>query len=159
MIWMFWCLNFLLLSGATHSGQMFHEARALAHEIGFLDDWSEADLSTLYRKAQAFERGEVVEFKGRKYPPLYTPRNETLLNIFSVEPHEERQLRTIISADEAKRRDADRKAAQRAAAGAKPRATEQDRATARLMRAKGMSLRAIAEEMGCGVETVRRWCV
>ncbi len=157
MTWMFWMLNFLLLSGATHSGQMFHEARALAREIGFLDGWHESDLSTLYRKAQAFEQGERIEHDGREYPPLYTPKNQTLLDVFRITPDEERQLRTVISEDEAKKRHADRMAVNRAQAGAKSRADEQTRATARLMRARGMSTRQIAEEIGVDQSTVVRW--
>lgn len=158
MRWMFWSLNFLLLSGATHSGQMFHEARALAREIGFLDGWTEADLSTLYRKAQAFERGERIEFGGKEYPPLYTPRNQTLLDLFQITPDEERELRTIVSEEEAKKRDADRKAVDRAAAGAKSRATEDDRISARLMRAGGATLMQIAAELGVSYGTAWNWC-
>jgi hypothetical protein len=99
ILWMFWSLNFLLLSGATNSAQMFHEARALAREIGFLEGWTEGDLSSLYRKAQAFERGEAIEHGGREYPPLYTPKNQTLIEVFKITPDEERVLRTIISRD------------------------------------------------------------
>jgi len=158
MLWMFWSLNFLLLSGATNSAQMFYEARALAREIGFFDGWGEDELSTLYRKAQAFERGERIEHDGREYPPLYTPRNDTLINLFQITDDEQRRLRTIISESTARERDRKRDEARRRAAGAKPRATEQDRATARLLRAQGMSLRAIAAELGVSHEIVRRWC-
>jgi len=158
MLWMFWSLNFLLLSGATHSGQMFHEARALAREIGFLQGWTEGDLSTLYRKAQAHERGERVEFNGREYPPLYTPKNETLIDVFKITRDEERQLSTIVSEDTARERDKERHTARRRAAGAKAHGTEQDRASARLMRAQGMSLRAIAAELGVPKSTVYDWC-
>jgi len=158
MLWMFWSLNFLLLSGATHSGQMFHEARALAREIGFLQGWTEGDLSTLFRKAQAFERGERIEHGGREYPPLYTPRNQTLIEVFRITPDEERHLCTIISEIVAAERHAERQNARRRAAGAKAHGTEQDRASARLMRAQGMSLRAIAAELGVSHEIVRKWC-
>jgi hypothetical protein len=158
MLWMFWSLNFLLLSGATNSGQMFHEARALAREIGFLEGWSEGDLSTLYRKAQAFERGERIEHDGREYPPLYTPKNQTLIEVFRITPDEERELRTIVSEGTARERHAERQNARRRAAGAKAHGTEQDRASARLMRASGMSLRAIAAELGVPKSTVSDWC-
>ena len=58
---------------------MFYEAQALVREV--CPDFSKdvrSVLSTLYRKAQAYEAGERVEFNGRTYPPLYTPRNSTL---------------------------------------------------------------------------------
>jgi hypothetical protein len=158
MLWMFWSLNFLLLSGATNSAQMFYEARALAREIGFLEGWTEGELSTLYRKAQDFERGERVEFNGREYPPLYTPKNQTLIELFKITRDEERQLRTIVSRDVAAERHRKREEKRRRAAGAKAHSSEQDRATARLMRAQGLSLRAIAAELGVHHDTVREWC-
>jgi hypothetical protein len=160
MLWMFWSLNFLLLSGATNSAQMFHEARALAREIGFFEGegWTEGDLSTLYKKAQAFERGERIEHDGREYPPLYTPKNDTLIDVFKITRDEELHLRTIVSEDVARERDRERHTARRRAAGARAHGTEQDRASARLMRSNGMSLRAIAAELGVHHDTVREWC-
>src|SRR5512143_4035709 len=79
-----WCLNFLLLSGAVHSSQLFYEAQSLVREVcpDFPKDVRSV-LSTLYCKAQAYEAGEQVEFDGRKYPPLYTPRNSTLMELFN----------------------------------------------------------------------------
>jgi hypothetical protein len=62
-------------------------------------------LSTLYRKAQAYEAGEKVEFGGKLYPPLYTPRNSTLLALFDVQEAEIPHLKTIITVGEAAERD------------------------------------------------------
>jgi hypothetical protein len=53
--------------------------------------------------------------------------------------------------------DARRRAAQMAAQ-AKVKAREDERSSARLMRAQGMSLRAIAAELGVSHEAVREWC-
>jgi len=158
MLHLFWRLNFLLLSGATHSSQMYHEAAALARELDPRWNYRSAELMTLYAKAKAFEAGEKVEFGGKQFAPLYTPKNDTLINLFRITDDEQRQLRTIISESIARERDRERHAARRRAAGAKAHGTEQDRATARLMRAQGMSLRAIAAELGVSHEIVRRWC-
>jgi len=159
---LFWRLNFLLLSGATHSGQMYHEAAALARELDPQWNYRSAELMTLYTKAKAFEAGEKVEFGGKQFAPLYTPKNDTLISLFHITDDEQRKLRTIISRDMAteRRRDRDRKRdeARRRAAGAKAQGTEQDRASARLMRSNGMSLRAIAAELGVHHDTVREWC-
>ena len=81
-----WCLNFLLLSGAVPANQLYLEAQALVREV--CPDFSKdvrSVLSTLYRKAKAYEAGERIEFNGRTYPPLYTPRNRTLLALFDVQ--------------------------------------------------------------------------
>jgi hypothetical protein len=156
-----WCLNFLLLSGAVHSRQLFHEAQALAREVcpDFTKDLRSV-LSTLYRKAQAYEAGEKVEFEGRKYPPLYTPRNSTLIRLFGVTDDEMRQLGTIVTEEEARSRDATRHRQRRREVGTVDRASyldtaEQRRAQARLLRAMGLSIRAIAKEMGLPPSTVQ----
>ncbi|NMQ21489.1 replication protein [Candidatus Competibacter phosphatis] len=69
-----WCLNFLLLSGAIPANQLYLEAQALVREVcPDFDKDVRSVLSTLYRKAKAYEAGERIEFNGRTYPPLYTP--------------------------------------------------------------------------------------
>ena len=155
-VWLFWMLNFLCLSGATNSTQLWHEARALAGEIGY-DEHTQAEMSTVYRKAQDFESGKTVDFGGRQWPALYTPRNATLIDIFGITEREQTQLKTIVSPDEARRRDAAAARARRAAAGAKPRAGAESRAMARLMRSQGMSARAIAAEINVSHPTVLKW--
>lgn len=119
---MFWRINFLLLSGCTHSSQMYHEAAALAHELDFSDEYHNHELSTLYNKAKAHEAGKKVEFEGKIWPPLYTPSNATLIDLFQITDHEQRKLRTVISADLSRERDRDRATERRRAAGAMERA-------------------------------------
>lgn len=153
MLYMFWQLNFLLLSGATNSSQMWHEAAELARQIDPRWGYNAGELSTLYSKAKQYEQGERVEFNGRELPALYTPKNDTLIQLFGITDGEQAGLRTIISDGEAKGRDAARKRQARADAGATPRAAyvagaEQKRATARLMRAQGASWQAVAEAVG-----------
>jgi hypothetical protein len=152
-----WCLNFLLLSGAVHSSQLFQEAQALVREV--CPDFSKevrSILSTLYRKAQAYEAGEKVEFGGRDYPPLYTPKNSTLRELFDIQEAETSHLKTIISAEEAAQRDRQRhrKATDRATY---LEAAEQRRAQARLLRAGRMPIRQIAVTIGVSVETVKTY--
>jgi len=158
MVWTFWALNFLLLSGATNSNQMYYEVRALAAGAGIgFRDMQEGELSTLFRKAQAHERGEKVDFNGHMYSPLYTPKNQSLIDTFGITDAEQRQLRTIVSQDEAKERDKRRKAQSRTEAGAKAHSSEDKRVRARLMRASGMTHKAIATELQVGETTVERW--
>lgn len=151
-----WCLNFLLLSGAVHSSQLFQEAQALVREV--CPEFSKevrSILSTLYRKAQAYEAGEKIEFGGRMYPPLYTPKNSTLRELFEIQDAETPHLKTIISAAEAaeRHRQRNRKAADRATY---LETAEQRRVEARLRRAKGESLREIALALGVSHEGVRQ---
>ena len=114
---LFWELNFLLRAEPGKVADLWREAEALAAQIDPSGGWySRGDLSTLYRKAKEVLSGAVTCFQGFEYPPLYTPRNQTLINQFKITPDEERHLRTIISASEKYRR----KVAKRRANGVKP---------------------------------------
>lgn len=156
---LFWRLNFLLLSGATNSTQMYHEAAALAREVDSSWAYRSKELMTLYAKAKQYEAGEKVEFCGRQFAPLYTPRNDTLINLFRITDDEQRELRTLISRDMAKQRDKERHTARRRAAGAVDRETYLQAANskqeqAQALRAQGLSVRAIAAQMRVSVGAV-----
>ena len=118
---LFWRLNFLLLSGATNSKQMYHEASALARELDPQWNSRSKELMTLFSKAKAYESGERVSFGGKDYPPLYTPKNDTLINLFGITTDEQWQLKTIISSEMARERDRKRHEIRRRAAGATDR--------------------------------------
>jgi len=119
-------VNFLLLAEPGKVGDLWKEAQALAAQIDPGSTfYRRSDLSTLYRKARETQEGQTVEYRGRTYPRLYTPRNSTLLSLFQITPEEERTLRTIISAQEKYRRKVERRRAQgvavrRAWEGVKP---------------------------------------
>ena len=131
MVHLFWRLNFLLISGATHSSQMYYEAAALAHDIDSNWSYASRELMTLYNKAKAYEAGEQVEFGGRQYPALYTPKNDTLINLFEITDEEQRQLQTIISKGMAKERHRERDTVARRARGEVDRATYEGSSAAR----------------------------
>lgn len=162
MLHLFWQLNFLLLSGVTNSQQMYYEAKALAHKIDKNWHSDQSALGTLYSKAKQYEAGEQIEFNGKRYPALYTPKNDTLINQFEITDDEQRQLRTIITPSLARERDADRKTVARRAAGAIDRKTYLDHAQqrkqqAQKLRLKGMSYRAIAHELSVSVASVHNY--
>ena len=138
-----------------HSSQLFQEAQALVREV--CPDFSKevrSILSTLYRKAQAYEAGENVEFGGREYPPLYTPRNNTLRELFDIQEAETPHLKTIITAAEAaqRHRERNRKAFDRATY---LETAEQRRAQARLLRARGLTWAEVGREMGISATAAR----
>lgn len=165
MLFLFWSMNFLALSCAVSPANFWNEAQALARVIAPGWSYDRGELRSVYDKTRAFVRGEVVEFQGRKVPPLYTPRNATLIDRLAITPEEERWLRTIVSKDEARRRHAKREEARRRAAGAVDRAdyldnmagmTAQRREAVLALRDEGLSQRAIAEEMGISQSLVSR---
>lgn len=160
MKFLLWELNFLMLSGAVHSTRMYPEAAALAKEIDPAWGYHSAELMTLYAKAKAWNAGETVEFNGKRYPALYTPRNDTLISMFRITDDEQRQLRTIISRSMAAERHKTRQEARRRAAGAVERSEYLDAAQERRQRAlelrkQGLSVRAIAKEMGIPASSVQ----
>ena len=128
---LFWRLNFLLLSGATNSSLMYYEAATLAREVDSGWGYNSKELMTLYSKAKQYEAGEKVSFGGKDFAPLYTPRNDTLINLFEITDAEQRELRTIISKGMALERDKDRKQAARRAAGAVDRETYESQSLSR----------------------------
>jgi hypothetical protein len=164
-LYLFWSLNFLLLSGATHAGQMHYEAEALTREIcpRFTSDHNlRTLLSTLYRKAKEHEAGVTIEFDGKKYPPLYTPKNSTLLDVFEITSDEEKRLRTIISTNEATERRRERDRERNRAVENQTREqylakAEINRQEAIRLHHQSMSLRNIADKLSVSVGAVRHY--
>lgn len=159
---LFWRLNFLLLSGATNSKQMYHEATALARELDPQWNSRSKELMTLFSKAKAYEAGEKISFGGKDYAPLYTPRNGTLINLFGITTDEQRQLKTIVSQAEAAERHRKREECRRRASGAVDRETyleaaNSKQAKAQSLRREGLSVRAIAKQMAVSVMAVSRY--
>ncbi|EAQ2882458.1 helix-turn-helix domain-containing protein [Salmonella enterica] len=159
---LFWRLNFLLLSGATNSKQMYHEGAALARELDPQWNSRSKELMTLFSKAKAYEAGEKVSFGGKDYSPLYTPKNDTLINLFRITADEQKQLKTIVSQAEAAERHRKREEGRRRAAGAVDRQTYLEAANAKQAQAQalsreGLSARAIAKQMGVSAMTVSRY--
>jgi hypothetical protein len=159
---MFWSLNFLLMSGATNSSQMWFEAEALCREFNFGEFRRKSELSTLYHKAKEHEAGKTITYNGKVHGPLYRIRNSTLIDLFQITDDEQKKLKTIIGESEYKERDRLRDEKRRREAGAVTReqylsASEDKRASARLMRATGMTQRTIATELGVSVGSVNGW--
>lgn len=102
-------------------------------------------------------RGQWVEHRGKKRPPVYTPRHSTILRELGVTDEEAAGLDVIIPHELARERhrlrDRKQHEANRRAAGNKPRqewleSLEQKRANAKLMRASGKTWKEVAELCG-----------
>ena len=110
---LFWSICFLLCAEPGRVEDLWAESEALAHRI---DPWhtfySRSDLSTVYRRAKAMKAGETAELRGRYYPALYTPQNQTLIELFKISPTEEREMLTIISQIEKNRRRTEKRRAE-----------------------------------------------
>lgn len=66
----------------------------------------------------------VNAIKHNDYIPLYTPRNSHLISVFNITEEEQKHLKTIISDDEKRRRDREKKEAIRREQGMKKQSGE-----------------------------------
>lgn len=158
MLMLFYTLNFLALSHQVTSATFYYEAAAIAKEIDPTWTANSAELRTVYAKMQDYLACKTVEFHGRTYPALYTPSNDTLINVFKITDDEQRKLKTIIDRSERHRR----QIAAARSAGVISRFEYEDRAEqreiqARLLSAKGLSIRKIAEELAISKSQVQRY--
>ena len=152
---LFYTLNFLALSHQVTPTTFYYEAAAIAREIDPTWTMRSAELKTVYAKMKDYLAGKTVEFNGRTYPALYTPTNDTLINVFGITNEEQKELKTIIDDTEQYRR----KVEGRRAEGMMSRFDYVDRAEQRsvqamLLRGKGLSMRQIAKEMKVSVGSV-----
>ena len=153
---LFLSLLFMLGSGVTTPRQMFHEARALAREFNsdFVrnHEWRDSDLSTLYRRAQ-YE----MEHPGDRTKGLYWIRNARLIETLEITPDEERQMRTIISQDEKRRRNAaQHREARRPGVQVRAQARADRDQAIRRESAEGTSQRELAVRYGLSRGGIRR---
>ena len=155
---LFYLVNFLALSHQVTPATFYFEAAAIAREIDPTWTMYSAELKTVYSKMKDYRAGKTVEFNGRTYPALYTPTNDTLINVFNITSEEQKQLKTIIDGTEHRRR----QVAAIRQAGVMSRFDYEDRADQRRERAielskTGLSIRKIAEEIGISKTQVQRY--
>lgn len=138
------------------------ELFALAREAGGWDEHeAETRLDAVLKRAHAAAWGKTIEYAGVPLDPRYRFKNETILEMLQITPAEERKMKTIISRDEGRRRDRERKERERREAGSMPRVAYLEAATkrreeARELHADGLTQRRISERLGISERQVRR---
>lgn len=155
-ITLFWMTSFLAMSGVIDPENFWDEVRrlVLAFPIGRdFDPLNDGSLKSLVDRIKRHSRGERVSFNGHQYTPIYTPSNETLLNMLQISPQEEHGLRTVISAQEKQRR-SDLKCPGRAE---RRQERSLERRAAMTMAEQGVSIKDIAAKVGKSFSTVWRW--
>lgn len=166
-IMLFWQMNHLLLSQQVDLRTFWQESHALAVELDA--EWAKREgrntLGSLFTKAKAQLNGEKVEFDGKVWTPLYTPKNQTLIDVFRITGDEERQMKTIVSPEVARERtrardrarDEKRKPKMRRDKGMKKQSNEAQKQKTVEMRNQGVSTRQISAEIGVNQSTIVRW--
>lgn len=119
MSFLFWLCNFQSITGKMNYLEFEQQATKLGNKIFKDTDWRFADLSTLEDKLKEYNLKTTTKICNKSYIPLYTPKNDTLISIFNISEDEQKSLKTIISADEKRRRNKDRKTVMRRSLGMK----------------------------------------
>jgi len=112
--------------GKMNYAEFEEQAKKVGDRIFKDAHWSFGDLSTLENRLKEYNLKTVIKSREKSYIPLYTPKNTTLISIFNITDDEQMQLKTIISADETKRRDRERKATIRRNKGMKEQEGDKD---------------------------------
>ena len=162
--------EWLFLAGVSLS--WFTTAEALQDEIEdaartFTKGLQEGEVAKvaklLQRKAEAASRGEKIEYQGEQVDPRYRFRRSSLYKRLKgiIPDGLLLKLRAVIPDRLAmeRKRERDRARWQDHNTGEGVRLGNEDKkASARLMKAQGNSMRFIARQLGVDPKTIRRWC-
>jgi len=106
----FWICNFMCVTGRMNYAEFRDQAEKIGQKVFKDKNWHLTDLSTLENRVRQYNlETSVNAIKHKDYIPLYTPRNSKLISIFNITEEEQKHLKTIISDDEKRRRDRDKK--------------------------------------------------
>jgi hypothetical protein len=154
--------RWLYLSGVAMSwltvnpNAMRRELFELAREAGgWSEEYAAGKLSSVIRRTFGAFAGEKIEYQGRQVDPRYRFTNQRIIEELEIDFAEEREMRTIISDDERRRRDRARKNPEMDRQQYLTRAAKR-RAQARRMASKGLSVRQIARELEISKSQVHR---
>ncbi|MBR7523934.1 hypothetical protein [Pseudomonas juntendi] len=126
MTFLFWLLNFKALCGSTNFVDFENDAYEISEKLNFKKtEWSFDELSTLEKKLfkhnNKYKKVVKQDDEYFKLSNLYTPKNQTLIDIFQITDEEQKELKTIISASEKN----SRRAQKRLDAGMKPQSNSE----------------------------------
>lgn len=100
MHFLVWIMNFKALAGQVTLDN-FMEQTKIEADILFKDgDYNLNDMISVMTKLQTHLKGERIVHNGKICSPLYTPKNETLIDIFDITAEEQAKLKTIIGDSE-----------------------------------------------------------
>ena len=159
-LFLMYMMNFLALSHQVNNLSFYDEALQLAKEIDPLWTSRSSDLKTVFSKFKEYQQGKIIEFHGKKYPPLYTPKTKTLIDLFEISPEEQKQMITLINQSEKNRR----LRLSRVATGQVMQnrteyesAAKNKRERAISLRKNGMSIREIARVMNVSKSSIQKY--
>ncbi len=126
--------------------------------------WTEKQINacihSVLDRAERSRLGQASVWKGFEVDPRYTPNNAWLIDALRITVDEQKKFKTIIGMDEARRRDAQRSAARRKAAGAVSRdifigKAQNRREQAVQLRDQGITWAAVGFQLGISAGAAR----
>jgi len=156
-------LGSCFLAWVTDLKNLYYEVVAISRE--FCPTWSysktQNKASSVYDRYKRALKGEKIEYRGKLYDPRYTPTNNRLIDDLCIAPDEEKQMKTIISKNEKRRRDRERKHEKRHTENPDMltreeylNKSEERKKQAQNLRSQGLKYREIAEIMKTTVNAV-----
>lgn len=158
-LWLFLAVN--AMSWLAPPEVLMREAWALAKQAGGWDQReASARLQAIFKRARNAAAGQTIEWAGKTVDPRYAFRTETILEWLDITEEEQRGMRTLIGAEEKRRRDREAHVEDRRAHGMKPRdqylaQAAERRKEAWTRRSQGESLRQIAQALNVSIGAVQ----
>lgn len=152
--WLFLAVN--AMSWLAPPEVLMREAWALARQAGGWDEReASARLQAVFKRARMAAQGKTIEWQGHPVDPRYIFRTETIIEQLGITPDEQREMRTLIGAEEKRCRKQlrERKYSDREAYLAQ---AHERRQQAKALRAEGKSYRTISEALKCSVGEAHR---
>jgi hypothetical protein len=141
---------------ASSPQAMRRELFELAAEAGsWSEDHAAGKLSSVVSRTKRAFSGERIEWRGELIDPRYRLTNQRIIEWLEIDASEESCMRTLVSGDERRRRDRQRKEPEMSRTEYEGRA-DQRREEARRMAAEGLSQRQIAKRLKINQSTVSR---
>ncbi|MDN5696889.1 MAG: helix-turn-helix domain-containing protein, partial [Rubrobacter sp.] len=153
--WLFVCgvgMSWLASSPQAMRRELFE----LAREAGsWSEDHAAGKLSSVVSRTKRAFAGEWVEWRGEMLDPRYRLTNQRIIEWLEIGASEESHMKTLVSSDERRRRDRQRKEPEMSRDEYEGRAADR-RSEARRMAAEGLSQRQIARRLKINQSTVSR---
>ncbi|WP_047866601.1 hypothetical protein [Rubrobacter aplysinae] len=127
---------------------MRRELFELAAEAGsWSEDHTAGKLSSVVNRTKRAFAGERVEWRGEMLDPRYRLTNQRIIEWLEIDASEESHMRTLLSSDERRRRDRERKDPEMSRGEYEGRASQR-REDARRMAAEGLTHQQIGQALG-----------
>ncbi len=153
--WMF--LSGVAMSWLALPAVLQRELYALAHQAGgWTEGHTRSKLQAVFRTAHSAARGERVQYAGVEVDPRYRFKNQTIIELLEINADEEREMRTIVSDEERRRRDRRRKNPEMSRHEYEGRAADR-RSEARRMASEGFQAWEIAKALAVSIHSVRSY--